>query len=259
LTIVLPRVQGFLRGVITMRDGLPAAGASARLWRSGSPGDEARARVSPDGAFRLGPLPAGTYFLELHLDGEPTLHLDGIAIRADETTDLGGLRFAAGGRIRARVVDASGAPVSIEGDVTKEDVAVRSLDHAVTFSVRRDGEAFVSEELVAGRYLVTGGVAGILEEAEVKAGETTSVDLALRGGGWLEAVALDASGTAVWATFEIADPLGRRVGTGYCTLLLRLASGRYTVTATGASGLKDSREVEIPATGGRTQVALMPR
>jgi hypothetical protein len=213
-----------------------------------------RGLAAADGAFRLGPLPAGTYYLELHLDGEPTLHLDGLEVGADEARDLGTLRFAAGGRIRARVVDAEGAAAPGRG------VAVRSLDEQVTFMVRRDGSVFLSEELVPGRYLVSGGMNGILEEAEVKAGETTNVDLRLRGGGVLEAVALDASGTGVWATFEIADARGRRVAADYGRqALLLLASGRYRVTATDGNGARDSLEVEIPGDGGRTRVALAPR
>lgn len=249
ITIVLPRVQGFLRGVITTREGLPAAGATARTWLT--PENEVRAKAAADGSFRLGPLPPGTYFLELHLDGEPTLHLDGIAVGAEEVRDLGVLRFAAGGRIRARVVGDG------EGDA---ETLVRSLAGEITYSVRPDGDAVLSEELVPGRYLVSGGMAGILEEAEVRAGETTSVDLKLRGGGLLEAVALDAAGSSVGATFVVRDAHGRHVAGDYGPpFLVRLASGSYTVTATAANGARDSREVVIPADGRRTQVALALR
>jgi protocatechuate 3,4-dioxygenase beta subunit len=256
VTIILPRAQGFLRGVITTRDGLLAAGATARTWPSGSPDGEVRSRAAADGSFRLGPLPAGSYFLELHLDGEPTLHLDGIELRTDETRELGVLRFAAGGHIRVRVVDAAGAPV-----VPEEEARVRSLDATVTFVVREEEGALVSEELVPGRYLVSGGMKGILEEAEVRAGETKDVVLKLRGGGLLEAVALDSSGSFTWATFEIKGERGHRVALeGPDTRLLeRLASGSYRITATDGRGARDSRDVEIPADGRKTQVALSLR
>jgi hypothetical protein len=256
ITIVLPRAQGFLRGVITTRNGLPAAAATARTWPSGSPDSEVRARAAADGSFRLGPLPAGRYFLELHLDGEPTLHLDGIEIRTDETRELGVLRFSTGGRIRVRVVDAAGEPAFSE-----EEPLVRSLDATVTFVVREEGDALVSEELVPGRYLVSGGMDGIVEEAEVRAGETTDVALRLRGGGLLEVVALDSSGSFTSATFEIRDARGHRVTLDgpESRLIERLASGTYTVTATDGNGARDSREIEIPADGSRTQVALALR
>ncbi|MCK6459223.1 MAG: carboxypeptidase-like regulatory domain-containing protein, partial [Planctomycetes bacterium] len=249
VSIVLPRAEGSLRGVITTRDGLPAAGATARTWLT--PENEVRAKAGADGSFRLGPLPQGTYFLELHLDGEPTLHLDGIAVGGAEARDLGVLRFVAGGRIRARVVGDG------EGGV---ETVVRSLAGEITYSVRPDGDAVLSEELVPGRYLVSGGMAGILEEVDVRAGETTSVDLKLRGGGLLEAVALDPSGSAVGANFGVRDGHGRWVAGDYGPpFLVRLASGRYTITATDANGARDSREVTIPADGTRTQVALALR
>jgi hypothetical protein len=257
LEIVLRHAQGCLQGVAATRSGGPAAGATARAWPSGSPNREVRARAAADGTFRLGPLPAGAYFLELHLDGEPTLHLDGIEVGADGTRDLGVLRFAAGGRIRARVVQ----PARQEGPADEETL-VRSLDAAITHVVRPDGDSVVSEELAPGRYLVSGGMAGILVEAEVRAGETTEVELKLRGGGLLEAVALDANGSRAWATFEITDARGHRVPVDEgpeSVLLVRLASGSYTVTAADAGIGRDSRQVQIPADGSRVHLALALR
>ncbi|HEX5137788.1 MAG TPA: carboxypeptidase-like regulatory domain-containing protein [Planctomycetota bacterium] len=251
ITIVLPRAQGSVRGVITTRDGRPAAGARARTWPTGAPENEVRTDAAADGSFRLGPLPAANYFLELHLDGEPTLHLGGIALGADEARDLGVLVLPAGGRIRARVVG--------DGEV-EEETLVRSLDGNVTYSVRPGDGWVLSEDLAPGRYLVSGGVAGILEEAEVRPGETTEVELKLRGGGILEALALDASGAAVGAMFGITDPRGHLVLREYGPPFLpRIASGTYTVSAVDANGARDSREVTIPAGGGRTRVALALR
>jgi hypothetical protein len=132
----------------------------------------------------------------------------------------------------------------------------------VTYSVRPDGDALLSEELVPGRYLVSGGMAGIIEEAEVRAGETTEVALRLRGGALLEAVALDASGSGVWGRYEVRDAKGRIVADDHDyerPFLQWLASGAYTVTATDAKGARDSREVVIPADGTRTEVALALR
>jgi hypothetical protein len=126
--------------------------------------------------------------------------------------------------------------------------------------VRADGDGVLSEDLVPGRYLVSGGLPGILEEAEVRAGETTSVDLKLRASGILEAAALDASGTVVGATFTITDPHGRPVAFDYGSpALLVLASGSYTVTGVDPNGARDTRDFDIPAEGGRTRVALALR
>jgi len=251
LTITVQRPRSVLRGTIVTGGGLPAADARVRTWPSGAPGVEVRAQAAADGRFRLGPLPAAAYFLEIHLDGEPTLHLDGIELKADEQKDLGVLRFPSGGRIRVRVVG--------EGEI-EDDPRVRSLDGDITYTVRPDGEGVLSEDLVPGRYLVSGGLLGIMEEEEVKAGETTSVDLKLRASGILEAVALDASGARVGATFTITDAHGRPVTTDYGSpLLIGLASGPYTVTAVDANGARDTRDFEIPADGSKTRVALALR
>jgi len=257
LTITLPRADGFLVGLVAGSEGLPAGGTRVRTWPSGSPNREMRVFTASDGTFRIGPLPSGSYFLELHLDGEPTLFRDGIGITAGETTDLGTLRFAAGGRIRARVVDGSGSPL-----LTEEDPLVRSLDGTVTYVVELDGPVALSEELVPGRYLVSGGMAGIIEEAEVRADATTSIDLKLRGGGMLEVVSLLEDGSRTMATYRITDEHGHPVAglddpVNPCRILL--ASGFYRVEALGATGGRASGEVIIPADGSETKLALALR
>jgi len=136
---------------------------------------------------------------------------------------------------------------------------VRSLDASVTYVVRQDGDSVVSEDLVPGRYLVSGGMAGIIEEAEAVAGETTNIDLKLRGGGILEAVALREDGSRTMADFDIRDTGGHRIDVAdgpVNSLRVALASGSYTVTATDGTGASDRRQVQIDADGRETRLAL---
>jgi hypothetical protein len=92
---------------------------------------------------------------------------------------------------------------------------------------------------------------------DVAAAETTSVNLKLRGGGLLEAVALRQDGSRAVAQFAVA--LGDHIvafEVGSDILRLRLATGWYTVTATDGTGARDSRQFQIAGDGSTAQVAL---
>ena len=92
---------GFLAGTLLRGDGGVAAEAEVHAWPPDRPGSGLRARTAADGTFRLGPLAPGEYFMELHLDGEPTLHLDGFDVRTGETNDLGAVYTPGAGDIVA--------------------------------------------------------------------------------------------------------------------------------------------------------------
>jgi len=251
-TLVLPLRDeepepGYLAGTLVKRDGTAAADATAGAWPEGRPGWALRARLGADGAFRLGPLAPGRYFLELHLDGEPTLHRPGIEIRSGETNDLGTVRFPRGGPIHVRVTGPDGALV------TNSYAWVTSLDQSIYYTVTpRDDGTFLSEELAPGRYVAGGGAPGLSREVEVREGETAEVDLKIGGGSRLVATLLLADGSAPReVSFAILDAAGRKAGagtldTGKNVLEVWLVAGTYTVRCTDGYGHAAEQQVTIP-------------
>jgi protocatechuate 3,4-dioxygenase beta subunit len=204
VTITLPRGEGYVRGTVVDRNGAPAVGASIRVWPASRPYREVRARAAADGSFRAGPLPPGAYLVELHLDGEPTRHLrPEVQILADETLDLGVVRFPVGGKIRASVVGMAG------GVLPSEDVEVLSLDGSIRFAGEKDGPTFLSEELGPGTYLVRARWRGLVEEVSLAAGGIATVELRVRSGGKLTVLATQQDGQRVTVTFRVEDAKGR--------------------------------------------------
>lgn len=254
VTITLRREEGHLLGTAISRTGAPAAGAAIRVWPERRPDYETRVRADPDGSFRVGPLQAGRYAVELHLDGEPTLHLDpAIDLRPGEARDLGTIRFPVGGRIRGRVLDESGNPLP------DADVQVWSSDGFITYAGRRQEGAYVSEELAPGRYLVTGGMPGIIEEVALVAGDVAPVDLRLRGGGTLLMMAVLADGRGTDALFQIDDVSGRLVSHyGHGTRVLH-ASGDYRITARDDRDRRGEATARIGRNDGIVEVVLVLR
>jgi hypothetical protein len=176
LSIRIPRLDAppepaYVTGALVRADGAAAAGAWAKIRRSGQP-SEHPVQAGADGAFRFGPMASGVYDLEFHLDGEPTLHRAGVAVDAGATRDLGAIRFATPGRIRIEVTDAEGRPVN------RTYTAVASLDQRIYYTVENgDAGVALSETLTPGRYLVYDGGTGPIHEVAVVAGETTGVTL----------------------------------------------------------------------------------
>ena len=194
--------------------------------------------TAADGSFRLGPFPPGPYFVELHLDGEPTLHLrPAIEVVAGETRDLGVLRFGAGGRIRARVLDLSGAVLSPDW------VDVLSLDGSISYAGERDDGAFLSEELAPGAYLVRAKC--LIEEVRVETGAVAAIDLRMRPGGTLRLVAVLADGSPGSAICSVEDAKGRLLGSYGSNGTPYLAAGDYRVVAADSRGRRADAPVRM--------------
>jgi hypothetical protein len=259
-TIEMPRQRekpGFLAGTVVLPDGSPGAGAQLTVWPEGEFGWAVRDRAAADGTFRLGPLGPGRHQLEVHVDGQPTLHL-GVDIEPDETHEFGVLKFPAGGRVRARIVGADGVPVH------RSYVVVASLDQRIQYSVEPDTDGFyVSEYLAPGRYLVYGGALGLSREVDVRESETTQVELKQPPMGKLAVTFVRADGTAPRElSYEVRDDAGRRVvygalDVGTNRLDVTLAAGRYTVTGTDERGRKAEAVLIAPADGEAAQTLTL--
>ena len=158
--LVLPDPDGQasgVRGVLVGPDGAPAHNeAFVRIWRDGDPTFTLRTEPDAQGAFGFEELDPGTYRLEGHRDGSPTLHLREIEVGPDGL-DLGVLRLPAAAFIW--VTDPVG------------DVAVYSSDQRIRYNVTNG----CSEELNAGRYLLFAGSPGQVMEVELAEGQTVSL------------------------------------------------------------------------------------
>lgn len=228
LVLPPPPVAGSLRGTIARADGTPAEGSRVRLWPSGSPNLIGESIADAQGAFLFEKVAPGTYRVEIHRDGDPTLHLARVEVRG--AIDLGALRYPAPGRVRCRVVP----------DVGAHTLHLRSHDGAITHVLHPPvDDEFVSEDLQAGRYLLLLGETGLLREIAVLEGreeavtlartETVRVTVRLDGVAGAVTVALaDGEGRPVRPT-RLEQPVEGRLG-------LDLVAGRYVLRARDAKG-----------------------
>jgi hypothetical protein len=240
VTITLRRGEGYARGTVVDRNGAAAAGASIRIWPAARPDREVRARAAADGSFRVGPLPPGSYLVEIHLDGEPTFHhRPAIEILAGETVDLGAVRFPVGGRIRATLIDMAG------GVLPDEVIEVLSFDASITFAGERDGAVFVSEELTPGSYLVRAEARGLVEEMAVGAGGLVNAELRVPAGGKLTILVTQADGRPVTATTRIEDVKGRVLRDYRYDSTAFLTEGEWRVLAVDERGRRGEAVVRM--------------
>ncbi len=229
VTLPPPPPAGSLRGTIARADGTPAMGSRVRLWPSGSPNLIGESVADVQGAFLFESVAPGTYRVEIHRDGDPTLHLAGVDVR--DAVDLGALRYPAPGRVRCRVVpDLGGHPLHL-----------RSHDGAITYVWHPpvDGE-FVSEDLQAGRYLLLLGETGLLREIAVLEGREEAVTLARAE---TVRVTVRCEGEQAGAvTVALSDAEGRPLRPTRLEplvegrLALDLVAGRYVLRARDARG-----------------------
>lgn len=254
-----PPEPGYVAGMLARRDGSAAAEAVVHAWPAGQYTWRKSTRTGADGSFRLGPLDPGRYDLELHADGEPTLRRLGVEVRASETHDLGTVAFAAGGRIRARLLNLQGEPTP------SAYLWVVSPDMSIHYSVEKPQDGgILSEELATGRYLVLGGAGGLIEEVEVVAGQTTEVEVQMRTGSRLDLTLVLPDGRSPTEfSFRIEDTQGRKIydgdrGAGENEIQFWLVTGTYTVHCVDGHGRKAQETVLITdaQTATKVQVTL---
>jgi len=152
---------GALRGRVLTGDGVPAACARVRMWSRNGFVWLLKTTVDEQGDFEIVRILPGTYTVELHLDGQPTLFLHKVVVEEGATRDLDVVRLPLPGRIEIRAED---------------EPSVRSRDQDVRYRVHERDGVWISEDLVPGRYLVTRGV-GDYREIEVFVGGAVQVEL----------------------------------------------------------------------------------
>jgi len=220
----------YIAGTVLDGDGRPAV---ARVWASGGGSrDIIEKNTDVAGYFEIGPVSPGSWQVVVETRSFPRVSFESRTLEPDTRWDVGTVRLAQGGDVRVEVVEGSA-----EG---------------AWFSIQDSGQRWVggidihgkstSEQLPVGSYRLF--VAGKTHAAqtipfEIRASETTKVDVRLRAGVRqrfdiaLPAKIERSSGTLrilrgadmvayTWANREEGKP---------CTAEASLDSGDYTVTA----------------------------
>jgi len=226
----------FLAGRVVDELGKPTDGAQLVLGRETLRGGRLH-YPDPTGAFELGPLPPGTWLLRAgspELPDVPSVVLGPRELAPGETWDCGTIVLGRGGvlAVTARGL-ASGAEPSF--GVQREGVFPLSL--------WRDGDAWRSGPLQAGPYhlQVSGtGVAALRLPFEIRAGETTRLDLDLAAG-QLVTIRAHAEGAG-----EMAQPR------------LRILDARGEIVLDGSLWFRPDAEGLVHPGDYGTQLALLP-
>ncbi|MSR64110.1 MAG: carboxypeptidase regulatory-like domain-containing protein [Planctomycetes bacterium] len=262
---------GRLSGVVLGPDG-PAAGVALRLVASeGLMGlddlsESRRASSGSDGAFAFQHLDPGTYSLQVGGDfdggGSDDMRfgqavVDGLRIEKDGALEGLVVKLAAPGKLSGVVRNAAGEP---KGGVTVfvRDAAGRAIS-ASSCSTDAAGR-FTYAGIAPGRITVSARGAKLVSaesaEIEVRAGETSSVELTVNEGTFL-AVSLLEDDKPVRARLRVTDEAGRRVddlmsmesmlglmSEGFSSrqrTVGPLAPGKYALVATTLDG-KDAKK-----------------
>ncbi len=232
---------GSVGGRVFNADGSPAGvGLSVAL---DGPID-AQATTDAAGRFRVGPLPAGDYVIEV--SGGDARGSGAVTVVADATAAIE-IRLSGRGRVSGLVERIDGALVG------GADVQV--------FGAGPYGGRFTARTDPRGAFLVDGVFVGPVEVTAVAGGQAASavgeirftgdearVVLTLGAAGAVGGVVRDPDGAAIAADVSAA-PGGRRVAAGADGLyrLDGLVPGIYTLTATAADGRRGSATVEVLA------------
>jgi RNA polymerase sigma-70 factor (ECF subfamily) len=166
------RPTAFITGTLADPEGKPAE--AARVMVLGLP----VIHPEPDGSFRIGPLPAGWYQVEVRLGDLPPVTRTR-ELGAGETADLGKIQITRGGRIEARVRKPDGTPIRCSIRVMNEEG-----DWGLAMPYSADGIA-TSEPATAGDYAILlwqEGIASAWIPVRVEDGATASAEVVAREG-----------------------------------------------------------------------------
>jgi hypothetical protein len=142
-----------------------------KLWRG--------ARPEPDGSFRIERIPPGDVTLDVHAGAFPWVGLGEPSVEGGAVVDVGTVRLEPAGTLAGRLTglrdgDAARVTLELEGGGTLLGGGG---------ALHRDGRAFASGPLKAGRYTLRAAgdrVETATAECDVVAGRETRVELALR-------------------------------------------------------------------------------
>jgi hypothetical protein len=172
------RPSAFLLGKVVDELGKPFGGATihagARLLRAGT----MTATAPEDGAFRIGPLPAGQWELTVIRKDVPSFRSGSSRSRPTRSEDLGTIALRSRGRFELLLLREDGARVANPVVLLRDGLTFYGLETA-------DGSTFESEELYAGTYVLCpdgSNVASRTSKVEIRGGATTKLELRLPAG-----------------------------------------------------------------------------
>jgi hypothetical protein len=216
--------------VVLDPDGRPA---TARAWASGGGSSNiVEQATDASGYFEIGPVSPGDWHLSVETRSFPRLSFERRALEANTRWDVGTVHLLRGGDVRVEVVE--GSAEGVRFSIVSDEQRGFGLDP-------RNGKG-TSEQLPVGRYrLFVSGKTTAAQSIpfEIRAGETTQVDVRARAGVRQRFdLALPAVVEPPYGSLRIlrgADFVARawanRVEGKPCTAEVCLEPGDYTVTA----------------------------
>ena len=220
----------YIAGLVLDPDGRPAV---ARAWTSGGGSRDIVEKTTDEaGYFEIGPVPPGEWRLVVETRSYPRVSFERRQLDASTRWDVGTVRLAVGGDVHVEVVEGSA-----------EGVGFSILDGGQRgFALHVQHGKGTSESLPIGSYRLF--VAGRTQAAqsipfEIRAGETTKVDVRLRAGVHQRfEIALPAKIEPSWGSLRILRGADRVANTWAnreegkpCTAEACLEPGDYTVAA----------------------------
>ena len=283
LALPLANVAGRVFGP----DGEPAAGVPLRLTRAdGLLGlddldDASWISSQGDGSFAFGHLHPGRYTLYAGgsaarfgqlAESSGTAIVGGIEVRGSRGVDGLRVHLEGPGKLAGRVLDEAGEPVAGAAIYVRD---ARGLGSNVTSCLSDASGRFVFDGVPPGTATALARTSSVAsaESApiEIRAGETSSVELVLSGGTFLVVSLLDGD-EPVRARLMVVDEAGRRVddlfslndleqliGEGLSSRERRvgpLAPGKYTCSAVTTDGKDAKKSVQVEAGQGERHVKL---
>jgi protocatechuate 3,4-dioxygenase beta subunit len=262
LRLAAVRGAGSLAGRVLLPDGSPASRSRVRSWPHGEPGWSRTILTEEDGSFRIKGIKALTYKVEVHLDGHPTLFLEGIEVPPGGTRELGTLQYPRPGRVVCRLLLESGEPIQ------RFYPSLASLDARIYFTIEQKEAAgpAISEGLAPGRYHLHIGATGQIVEVEVEEGRDSELDVVLRQPKKVLVEVVREDGSRAEGVFlAVVDAEGRSVLGKHMVDLdegqrpLWLVPGRYRISCEEESGKRGSVTVEVVEASAVLPVRLVLR
>ncbi len=258
--------SSFVVGRIVTRDGHPVEGADVTVWRDQPAIGQTAHTGASDGAFRVGPLLAGTYWIAITATGGVSLGIPRRNLQRDETWDLGTITLPETGLLK---IDATGVSARAAANVR---LTVYTRD-GVKIESEPDPKLDRAYRLAAGSYSVRVNVpecAPLVVSAEVRAHETTRMSVTPEPGvpctvtvtapradreGPVDLEVKDAAGITVWdlGVFPAANAAAE--------FAFPLSVGRYELVARNAAGSSATEILEVRATApeAKAKIALRTR